>query len=111
MVIGPGTGLGAVGLRKYGELLIPIAGEASHGGFAPESRVQIDMLSELRERYDRVSSERFVSGPGLENIYWALCRIHGEQRPQLEVAEIFSKAQDRSDPGPLVLPSPQDGRL
>lgn len=97
-IIGPGTGLGAVGLRRHGDLLIPIAGEASHGGFAPETQVQIDMLSALRERLDRVSTERFVSGPGIENIYWALCRIHGEQRPQLRAAEIFSKAQDRSDP-------------
>ena len=96
-ILGPGTGLGAVGLRKYGDLLIPIAGEASHGGFAPESQVQIDMLSALRERYDRVSSERFVSGPGIENIYWALCRVHGEQKPQLKAPEIFERANERSD--------------
>jgi glucokinase len=96
-ILGPGTGLGAVGLRKRGELLIPIASEAGHAGFAPESQVQIDMLSELRERYDRVSAERFISGPGIENIYWTLCRIHGEQRPQLKAAEIFAKATDRSD--------------
>jgi len=97
-ILGPGTGLGTVGLRKHGDLLLPIAGEASHGGFAPESHVQIEMLSALRERYDRVSSERFVSGPGIENIYWAMCRIHGEQRPQLKAAEIFAKATDGSDP-------------
>lgn len=97
-ILGPGTGLGAVGLRKHGNLLLPIAGEASHGGFAPESQVQIDMLMALRERHDRVSSERFVSGPGIENIYWALCRIHDEQRPQLKAAEIFAKAKDGTDP-------------
>lgn len=97
-ILGPGTGLGAVGLRKHAGLLIPIAGEASHGGFAPESQVQIDMLSALRERYDRVSSERFVSGPGLENIYWAMCKIHGEQRQQLSAADIFARAADHSDP-------------
>lgn len=97
-IVGPGTGLGAVGLRKHGDLLIPIAGEASHGGFAPESQVQMDMLSVLRERHDRVSSERLVSGPGLENVYWALCRIHGEQRPRLNAAEIFARAKKRTDP-------------
>lgn len=96
-ILGPGTGLGAVGLRKHGDLLIPIAGEASHGGFAPESQVQIDMLSALRERFDRVSTERFISGPGIENIYWAMCRIHGEQKPQLKAAEIFVRANERSD--------------
>ena len=91
-VLGPGTGLGAVGLRKHCELYLPIVGEASHGGFAPETQVQIDILSALRERFDRVSSERLVSGPGLENIYWALTRIHGEKRSHLTPAEIFEAA-------------------
>ncbi|MDH3533186.1 MAG: glucokinase [Gammaproteobacteria bacterium] len=97
-ILGPGTGLGAVGLRKHGDLLLPIPGEASHGGFAPESQVQMDMLAALRERYDRVSAERFVSGPGIENIYWALSRMHGEKRAQLKAAEIFARANDSSDP-------------
>jgi glucokinase len=96
-VIGPGTGLGAVGLKKHGDTLFPIAGEAGHGGFAPESRVQIDILSALRERFDRVSSERLVSGPGLENVYWALVRIHGEKRAHLSAADIFTAAIDNSD--------------
>lgn len=93
-VIGPGTGLGAVGLRKFGEHYIPIAGEAAHGGFAPETQVQIDVLTHLRERFDRVSSERLVSGPGIENLYWALSRIHGEKRPNLSAAEIFAASLD-----------------
>lgn len=96
-ILGPGTGLGTVGLRKHGQLLIPIVAEAGHTGFAPESQVQIDMLRALRERYDRVSAERLVSGPGLENLYWALNRIHSEQRPQLTAAEIFARARERAD--------------
>jgi glucokinase len=96
-ILGPGTGLGAVGLRKHGELYLPIAGEASHGGFAPETRVQIDVLNALREQFDRVSSERLVSGPGLENIYWALTRIHGAKRTQMTAAEIFTATLDNSD--------------
>ena len=96
-VIGPGTGLGAVGLRKYGDILLPIAGEAGHVGFSPESAVQIDILRALRERFDRVSSERLVSGPGLENIYRALMRIHGEKRAHLSPAEIFTAAIENTD--------------
>ena len=97
-ILGPGTGLGAAGLRKHGQLFIPIAGEAGHGGFAPETQVQLQILTELRERFDRVSSERLVSGPGLENIHWALMRIHGEKRAHLKPAEIFDAASDDSDP-------------
>lgn len=97
-VIGPGTGLGAVGLCRRGGRLFPIVGEAGHEGFAPESQVQIEILSVLRERFDRVSAERLVSGPGLENIYWALTRIHGEKRAQLGAPEIFERGTDSSDP-------------
>lgn len=97
-ILGPGTGLGAVGLRRHGDLYLPIAGEASHCGFAPETQVQIDILSALHEQFDRVSSERLVSGPGLENIYWALTRIHGEKRAHLEPAEIFEAAIANTDP-------------
>lgn len=96
-VVGPGTGLGAVGLRKHGDVLIPIAGEASHGGFAPETRVQLDVLIALREEFDRVSSERVVSGSGLENIYWALGQIHHVSLPKLSAREIFAAAQESDE--------------
>jgi len=96
-ILGPGTGLGAVGLRQHGENLLPLPSEASHAGFAPESQVQLDVLSVLRERFDRVSAERLVSGPGLENIYWALTRIHGDKRPRLSAAEIFVRAKANSE--------------
>lgn len=97
-VIGPGTGLGAVGLRRFGSDYIPIVGEASHGGFAPESQVQVDVLIQLRERFERVSSERLVSGPGIENLYWALSRVHGEKRAQLDAAQIFAAGIGDGDP-------------
>ena len=97
-IVGPGTGLGAVGLRKQGDLLIPVAGEASHGGFAPETRVQLDVLLALREQFDRVSTERLVSGPGVENIYGALASIHGVKLPRISAAEIFAAADKNSDP-------------
>lgn len=96
-IVGPGTGLGAVGLHRHGGRLIPIPGEASHGGFAAETAVQIEVLKVLRDRFDRVSSERLVSGPGLENIYWALTQIHNEKRIHLSPAEIFKAAQENSD--------------
>ena len=91
-ILGPGTGLGAAGLCKRGEQLSPIVGEAGHLGFAPETQVQVELLSQLRERFDRVSDERLVSGPGVENIYWALGKIRGEKNVRLSAAEIFSAA-------------------
>jgi glucokinase len=96
-IIGPGTGLGEAGLKKIGNTMVPIGGEGSHGGFAPETQVQIDLLNVLRERFDRVSTERLVSGPGIENVYWALTRIRGEKRASLSAAEIFDAAIAGSD--------------
>lgn len=97
-IIGPGTGLGISGLHKQGDSYTAISGEASHSGFAPESDLQVEILSALRRKFDRVSIERVVSGPGLENIYWALSRIRNEKRAQLSAAEIFAKVNDASDP-------------
>ena len=92
-IVGPGTGLGAVSLRRQGENVIAIGGEGSHCGFSPETKVQFDVLAVLREQFDRVSTERLVSGSGLENIYWALGQIHGDKLPKLPAAEIFAAAE------------------
>ena len=97
-VLGPGTGLGAVGLRRYEEHYIAIVSEASHGGFAPETDEQVGILTVLRERFGRVSSERLVSGSGLENLYWALSRIHGGNCSPLSAPEIMLASQDGGDP-------------
>ena len=59
--------------------------------------MQIDLLTVLREQFDRVSTERLVSGPGIENIYWALTRLRGEKRTQLAPAEIFEAAVSNRD--------------
>jgi len=88
-IIGPGTGLGTGGLCRRRGMLYPIVGEGGHVGFAPETQLQLDVLLALRERFDRVSVERIVSGPGLENLYWALSRIHGEKAAALAAARIF----------------------
>ena len=96
-IVGPGTGLGAAGLIRSGDTVVPIVGEASHGGFAPETRAQLDVLQTLRKRFDRVSSERLCSGQGLENVYWALGQMHGEKRAPLSAAEIFQSSNDAGD--------------
>jgi glucokinase len=76
-IVGPGTGLGTAGLRKHGGVVVPIAGEGSHSGFAPESELQVKILTALREKFERVSVERLVSGQVLSNFYWSLVKIRG----------------------------------
>ncbi len=93
-VIGPGTGLGAAGLYKRGSSIFPVVSEAGHAGFAPETQLQMEILVALRQSFDRVSDERLVSGPGLENIYRALSHVHGDTSANLAAAGIFKAAAE-----------------
>lgn len=68
VVVGPGTGLG-VAIHMSGCDVLP--SEGGHVGFAPTSEHEIELLRALRTRFRRLSMERFLSGPGLENLYWA----------------------------------------
>ena len=97
-IVGPGTGLGTGGLFSRNGQLVPIVGEGGHIGFAPKSKVQIDVLEVLREKFERVCIERLVSGSGIENIYWALHALRGEKRLELSAADIFKAAEAGSDP-------------
>lgn len=96
-VLGPGTGLGVGGLLARDNGLYPVFGEGSHAGFAPETSVQFEVLKQLRQRFERVSEERLISGPGLENIYWALRKIHGEKTKRITAAEVFSRVLANED--------------
>ncbi len=96
-IVGPGTGLGTGGLFNRNGVLTPIVGEGGHIGFAPKSKVQIEILEVLRDKYERVCIERLLSGSGIQNIYWALNVLRGDKNCSLTAAEIFAAANDGSD--------------
>lgn len=96
-VVGPGTGLGVAGLLVRGGQPFAVVSEGGHVGFAPENQVQFEVLRQLRERFERVSDERLLCGPGLSNIYWAIRRIHGQRERSVSAAEVFERAMDQSD--------------
>ena len=97
-IIGPGTGLGTGGLCRRGDFLFPIVGEGGRVGFAPETQLQLEVLVALRDQFDRVSVERLISGPGIENLYWALSRVHGAQNSGLDAADVFERDARGEDP-------------
>lgn len=96
-VLGPGTGLGVAGLLGRQGQLFPVVGEGGHRGFSPESGRQIEVLQVLRERFERVSDERLLSGPGLVNIHQALQQLHGVPGEPASAQEIFARAEARDD--------------
>jgi glucokinase len=68
-VIAPGTGLGEAGLYWNGSDHEIYACEGGHADFAPQGDLQIELLRFLASRYQHVSYERILSGPGLVNVY------------------------------------------
>ena len=68
-VIAPGTGLGEAGLFWNGSQHQVFACEGGHADFAPQGDLQIELLRFLASRYEHVSYERILSGPGLVNVY------------------------------------------
>jgi glucokinase len=97
-VLGPGTGLGTVGMQRFGDHMVLIDSEAAHAGFAPETDRQLEVLRAMRERFERVPIEYLVSGQGIENLYWALGRVDGEDGKPLVAAEIFAGAVSGENP-------------
>ena len=90
-VIGPGTGLGVGALCVQNDRPQPLITEGGHVGFAPESDEQIEVLALLRRNFERVSIERLLSGPGIENIYQALAqlqRFHPHARKAADIGTL-----------------------
>ena len=83
-LISAGTGLGEAGVHWDGTRHRPFASEGGHVDFAPRNRLEVDLLEFLLRQFPRVSYERVVSGPGLQNIYRFLRETgRGEEPPWL----------------------------
>jgi glucokinase len=96
-LIGPGTGLGVSGLIPTGAAWLPLQGEGGHVTLAAMNDREAAMLAVLRARFDHVSAERVLSGPGLVNLYEALCMLDGEVQQTLSPAEITERALANAD--------------
>lgn len=96
-LIAAGTGLGEAMLYWNGKDFTAIASEGGHADFAPRNAVEMELLTFLLDRLDRVSYERVLSGPGLFNIYSFLRDCgHGE-----EPAWLTEKLK-HGDPGAVI---------
>jgi glucokinase len=92
-VLGPGTGFGVSALARDArgtEIAMP--SEGGHACFAPGDAVEDEILRILRRRYDRVSIERLICGPGLLNMHRALAEIDGRETHIEDPAQITAEA-------------------
>jgi glucokinase len=89
-IIGPGTGLGAAHIYRYpgGYHVSPT--EGGHFDFAPLDSIEDAIVARLRTRFNRVSAERIVSGPGLANIYETLAHIEGRAIQHMDDAQLWT---------------------
>ena len=69
VVIAARTGLGVAGLYWDGFRHHPFPCEGGHADFAPKNDLEAEMAQYLRKKYEHVSCERILSGPGIKNIY------------------------------------------
>jgi len=68
-VIAAGTGLGEGGLVWDGKRYRSLPSEGGHTDFGPRNELEMNLLRFLLTKYDRVSHERVVAGPGVFNLY------------------------------------------
>jgi glucokinase len=92
-ILGAGTGFGVSCLARYRGRVAPVATEGGHIGFAPGDEQELAVLQVLMKRFERVSVERVLSGPGLENLYQALEQVAGRTAAPLTAAQIAQQAE------------------
>ncbi|MFO6418721.1 glucokinase [Hylemonella sp. W303a] len=95
-LIGAGTGLGVSGLLPLGHQgkWLPIAGEGGHVTLSASNAQEYAVIEHLRVRYGHVSAERILSGPGLVDLYHALCELQdGQGREITTPAEVMERAE------------------
>ncbi len=91
-VIAAGTGLGEAGVW-YGKWYHPFASEGGHADFSPQSYEEDALLGFLRNKFQHVSWERVLSGPGIENIFEFLVNTYRE-KPNPDVLERMTHEDD-----------------
>ncbi|MDZ7923195.1 MAG: glucokinase [Marinagarivorans sp.] len=96
-VFGPGTGLGVAGVINHNGLWLPNPCEGGHVNIAPSSAFEADVIKAAMVHLGHVSAESFISGPGLVNLYNAICEVEGRTPNNYEPSDVTTKAVDGSD--------------
>ncbi len=97
LVVGPGTGLGAsVRIPADGRTIV-LATEAGQSAFAPNTERELEILRVLSKQMTHVPVEAVVSGPGLVNVYRAMCELEQGTPRFAEPSAITDAALAASD--------------
>jgi glucokinase len=95
-VLAAGTGLGEGFLVGHGAGYLPLASEGGHVDFAPRDEREMRLHAFLRAKHGRVSLERVLSGPGLQEIYRFLHEEEGMAEETGIAAEVAGTEPQRA---------------
>ena len=73
-----------------------MASEGGHATLAGGTPREDAIIAHLRDRFEHVSAERLLSGPGLVNLYEAIASIDRKSRAPRSAAEITAAAVEDS---------------
>lgn len=96
-LLGAGTGLGVSGLVPCGEGYAPLQGEGGHVTMFAVNPREREVITMLERRFQHVSAERVLSGPGLVNLYEALAALAGHEPEPLQPGEVTRRGLEGSD--------------
>jgi glucokinase len=92
-LVGAGTGLGVSGLVPAAGGYVALQSEGGHVAFSPSDTREVAVLEYLWRRFDHVSAERMVSGPGIALIREALAASRGlDVDLSLSTADVVERA-------------------
>jgi len=77
LVVGPGTGLGAAVWIPTAHGAVVLATEAGQATLATSTELEMAIVRHMLREHAHVSVEHALSGPGLMNLYTALCALEG----------------------------------
>jgi len=99
LVVGPGTGLGAAVWIPVGDRSVVLATEAGQASLAASTELEMAVLQQMLRNRSHVSIEHgALSGPGLLNLYTALCAVRGAAPVHATPDAVSAAACDGSDP-------------
>ncbi|HEU4575120.1 MAG TPA: glucokinase [Chitinophagaceae bacterium] len=96
-IIAPGTGLGEAGLFWDGTRYHPFACEGGHCVFASQTQLDFELYQWLKNKFDNISWERLVCGPGIHSIFLFLT-----EAKQMKVAANILQQMETDDPSAVI---------
>jgi glucokinase len=98
LIIGPGTGLGAAVWIPTRNGPVVLATEAGQASLAATTDLEVAVLQQMLHERGHVSIEHALSGPGLLNLYNALCAVRGVAATHTTPDAVSAAACAGSDP-------------